>query len=102
VQSIITENREKIADLCRQHHVRTLAVFGSAARDDFDPARSDVDFLVDFEPLSDLDYAPNFFSLLRSFDRLFGRRVDLLTPPSIRNPYLRESIEADKVPLYAA
>jgi predicted nucleotidyltransferase len=102
MQPIITENREKIAELCRQHHVRSLSVFGSAVRDDFDPTRSDVDLLVDFKPLSDLDYAPNFFSLLRSFDRLFGRRVDMLTDPSIRNPYLRKSIESDKVSLYAA
>ncbi|ADW70708.1 nucleotidyltransferase family protein [Granulicella tundricola] len=102
MQTIITENQEQIAELCRQHHVRSLAVFGSAARDDFDPARSDVDLLVEFGPLSDLEYAPNYFSLLRSFDRLFGRRVDMLTDPSIRNPYLRKSIECDKVYLYAA
>ena len=30
MQPIITENREKIIELCRQHHVRCLSVFGSA------------------------------------------------------------------------
>ena len=102
MQPIITENRDKIIELCRQHHVRRLSVFGSAARDDFDPERSDVDLLVDFEPLGEMEYAPNYFALLRSFDALFGRQVDLLTEKSIKNPYLRRSIEGDKVALYAA
>ena len=102
MQSIITENREKIAELCRTHHVRRLSVFGSAVRDDFDPERSDVDLLVEFESVNEFLYAPNFFSLLRGFDSVFGRQVDLLTESSIRNPYLRNAIEQDKVALYAA
>ena len=102
MQAIIHENREKIAELCRTHHVRRLSVFGSAVRDDFDPERSDVDLLVEVDPLTEMEYAPNFFSLLRGFDGVFGRQVDLLTDDSIRNPYLRESIEQDRVGLYAA
>ena len=102
MQPIITENRERIAELCRQHHVRRLSVFGSAVRDDFDPERSDVYLIVGFEPLDVMEYAPNYFALLRSFDRLFGRRVDMLTDESIRNQYLRRSIKQDEVPLYAA
>jgi len=102
MQAIITENRDKIIELCRRHHVRRLSVFGSAVRDDFDPEHSDVDFLVDFEPLDEMEYAPNYFGLLRSFDRLLGRKVDLLTETSIHNPYLQRSIEDDKVALYAA
>jgi len=101
MQPIITENREKIAELCRAHHVRRLSVFGSAVRDDFDPERSDVDFLVEFEPF-EASYARNFFSLLFSFDELFGREVDLLTDKYVRNPYLRKAIEEEKVTLYAA
>ncbi len=101
MQSIITENREKIAELCRTHHVRRLSVFGSAVRDDFDPERSDVDLLVEFDP-SQEGYAKNYFSLLFSFDQLLGREVDLVVDSAIRNPYLRSSIESDKVTLYAA
>ncbi len=41
-------NKEKIADFCERHHIRRLAIFGSALRDDFGP-ESDVDILVDFE-----------------------------------------------------
>ena len=101
MQKIITDNREKIAELCRTHHVRRLSVFGSAVRDDFDPDRSDVDLLIEFEPF-EAGYAQNFFSLLFSFDELFGRKVDLVTDRYVRNPYLRKAIEGEKVTLYAA
>ena len=50
MQDFITSRREEIADLCRKHHVRRLAIFGSAVRDDFDPVRSDVDVLVELRP----------------------------------------------------
>ena len=102
MQPILTENRDKIIELCRAHHVRRLSAFGSAVRDDFDPVRSDVDLLIEFEELGEMEYAPNYFSLMRSLDELFGREVDLLTDRFVRNPYLRKAIEKDKVLLYAA
>ena len=50
-QADIVERRDALAAICRRHSVARLEVFGSAARgDDFDPARSDADFLVTFEP----------------------------------------------------
>lgn len=47
----IEQKREQLADLGRRHHVRRLALFGSALRDDFDPQHSHLDFLVEFDPL---------------------------------------------------
>ena len=102
MQPIITENRDKLADICRAHHVRHLSVFGSAAREDFDPATSDVDLLVEFDPLGELDYAPNYFDFLTHLDDLFGRKVDLVSDRYIHNPYFRKEVEKDKVLLYAA
>jgi len=46
----ISLHREELRALCRRFHVRRLDVFGSAARGDFDPVRSDLDFLVEFDP----------------------------------------------------
>jgi predicted nucleotidyltransferase len=63
--------------------------FGSAARDDFDPESSDLDFLVEFEPMSPREYADSFFGLLEDLERLFGQRIDLLEPEPIENPYIR-------------
>jgi hypothetical protein len=43
--SILTKHAAALAELCVRHRVTRLAVFGSAAGDDFDEAISDVDLL---------------------------------------------------------
>ena len=69
-------------------------MFGSAARADFDPAASDLDFLVEFEPITPVAYAQAYFSLKESLEALFKRPVDLITPASLSNPYFRASLAA--------
>lgn len=98
----VDARRADVAALCRRFHVRELDLFGSAARGGFDPARSDLDFVVTFEDLPPVDFAEAFFRLRGGLVALFGRPVDLLTTDSIRNPYLRESIARDRQVLYAA
>ena len=98
----VEEHRSELAEICRRHHVLTLSLFGSATRDDFDPQRSDLDFLVDFEPVPRGQYADAFFGLLESLERLFERPVDLVVASAIRNPYFRQSVDQTKTLLYAA
>ena len=43
-------DREQIARFCRERGIRKLSLFGSVLRHDFDPQRSDVDVLAEFEP----------------------------------------------------
>ncbi len=98
---LIETKRAEIAELCRRYHVRRLEVFGSAARDDFDPVRSDVDFLVDFdrdhrEALS----LKTYFGLKESLEALLGRPVDLVEDGAVENPYLRAHIEQSREPVY--
>jgi hypothetical protein len=62
MQPLIEASRAQLAQLCREHHVRRLEVFGSAARADFDPASSDLDFLVEFEPMAPGSLSPRPFS----------------------------------------
>ena len=57
--------KQKIADFCRRHHIRKLAVFGSALRKDFRPD-SDLDVLVEFEP----EHAPGLIRLAGMVDRI--------------------------------
>ena len=73
----ISIDHRKLADLCRRHHIRKLALFGSVLRSDFGPA-SDIDVLAEFEP----GQAPglDFFLIEEELSRLLGRRVDLNTP----------------------
>jgi predicted nucleotidyltransferase len=61
---VVEGQREKIGELRRRHAVQRLALFGSAVRDDFDPERSDLDFLVEFTPAAPQDHADAYFGLL--------------------------------------
>ena len=90
----ISSRRQELEQLCRRFHVRRLDLFGSAASDDFNPARSDLDFLVEFEPeASSFDV---YFGLKESLEALFGRSVDLVEPSAIRNPYFKASVESSR------
>ncbi|MDW8008383.1 MAG: nucleotidyltransferase family protein [Chloroflexota bacterium] len=93
-------NVEAIAALCRRYRVRSLSLFGSAARGEMG-ADSDYDFLVEFEPPYD-GYADRYFGLLEGLQALLGRPVDLVVAGSIRNPYLLRAIQESHVQLYAA
>jgi len=98
----IEEHRAELMGLCQRHHVLRLSLFGSATRDDFDPQRSDLDFLVDFASLPRGQYADAYFGLLEDLESLFGRPVDLVVASAIKNPYFRQSIDQTKALLYAA
>jgi hypothetical protein len=88
----VTFPRDAIAEFCRRHHIRRLAVFGSVLRDDF-RADSDVDVLVEFDPT----HVPGlgFFAMEDELSRILGRKVDLNTPqflsPSVRAEALAEA-----------
>jgi predicted nucleotidyltransferase len=102
VSPTIDQHRAELAELCRRYHVLRLSLFGSAARDDFDPKHSDYDFLVDFEALPSGQYADAYFGLLESLEQLLGRPVDLVVASAIKNPYFRQSVEQTRALLYAA
>ncbi|MBV9750754.1 MAG: nucleotidyltransferase domain-containing protein [Acetobacteraceae bacterium] len=86
--------------LCRRFRARQLDLFGSATDGRFDPAHSDLDFLVAFEALSGSAYADAYFGLRDGLAELFGREVDLITEPALENPYLRRRVEAQRRRLF--
>jgi len=102
VHAVIETRRPELAELCRRFHVRRLELFGSAAREDFDPDRSDVDLLVEFERDPAFNRFANYFGFKEAVEALLRRPVDLVTASAVRNPYLRASIERTKEPLYGA
>ena len=99
---IITQNLVEIIRICTQRKVRRLAVFGSAVNDRFDPKKSDLDLLVEFEKLQPAEHAEQFFGLAEDLEHLLNRPVDLVEPGPIRNPYFRKSLEETQVVIYAA
>jgi predicted nucleotidyltransferase len=93
-------DREAIAELCRRRGVSRLAVFGSAVCGDFDPDRSDVDFLVEFAGAEDGFTA--YFALKEDLETLLSRPVDLVMPGALENPYFAASVTATAEDIYAA
>jgi len=94
----IAVDRKRLAEFCRRHHIRRLALFGSALREDFGPD-SDVDVLVEFEP----GHTPGFFGIARlerELSALFGYKVDLRTPEDLSR-YFREEVLREAEVQYA-
>ena len=72
---------DRIAEFCRKWGIRKLSFFGSVVRDDFDPARSDVDVLVEYAPDSPARGLAGF-DAERELSEIFGgRKVDLSGNP---------------------
>ncbi|MEA2165158.1 MAG: uncharacterized protein QOK37_3285 [Thermoanaerobaculia bacterium] len=98
----LERKRIELEQLCRQYHVRQLDLFGSAATGTSRSSESDLDFLVEFQPIPPGAYADTFFGLLEALEQLFGRPIDLVVASAIRNPYFRQSVEQTRALLYAA
>jgi uncharacterized protein len=98
---VIDPVREQVAALCRRSSVRRLAAFGSVVREDFDPHRSDIDFLVEFEELPAAEYARAYFALKEGLEGLFGRPVDLVTESGLANPHFRARVARERRTVYA-
>ena len=98
---LIELNITKIIDICRNHKVKSLAVFGSVLTDRFND-KSDIDFLIDFENVSldSFDYVDNFLSLVASLENLLGRTVDLVVGASMRNKYFIQNVNRTKKVIY--
>jgi predicted nucleotidyltransferase len=102
MQTLVQQRQEELTSLCRRFHVRRLEVFGSAAASRFDPATSDLDFLITFEDLRPGQYADNYFGLLEALEELFQRPVDVVVSSAITNPYFLQGIEPTRTLVYAA
>jgi len=80
---------DEIAEFCKRNHIRRLALFGSALRDDFTP-ESDVDVLVEFEPDARVGMI-RLAGLEIELGDILGRKVDLNTPGFL-NKYYRNRV----------
>jgi uncharacterized protein len=99
----LTEDRiAATTSLCHRFGVKRLDVFGSAATGDFDPQRSDIDFVVEFEGLQSPDIFVRYFGLKEALEALFARPVDLVMAGAMRNPYFIESVSRSRRSVYAA
>lgn len=94
-------DRDAIGRACLRFGVARLQVFGSAVTDQFDPERSDFDFLVDFGPQV-VDLLGNYLGLNAELERITGRKVDLVMTDAVENPYVAAEASRSAQDLYAA
>ena len=90
-------NESRLAQLCAEHGVGRLRVFGSMARGEEGPD-SDVDLIADFSRPT------GYLGLMRfewALEDLFGRPVDLVTEAGL-SPFMRDDILASAREIYSA
>ena len=99
----ISEQSEAIRALCEEYGVARLDLFGSATTATFDPERSDLDFLVEYDPDTDLGpWMKRHFELQRRLSGLLGFPVDLVMTGGFRNPYFIRAVDETRHLIYAA
>jgi hypothetical protein len=105
MHAVVSTRLDALAELCRRFNVRRLEVFGSAARgEDFDPARSDADFMIEFEPDVKLDIA-TLLDVQEALEQTVGRPVDLVERRVVEqsgNYLRRRRILQEAEPVYVA
>lgn len=90
-------NLAEISRFCEQRRIRKLSVFGSVVRTDFDPGRSDVDVLAEFEPGALQQAGFEYFGYGRDLEEIIGRRVDFC---SRLHPMIFERVRDELLPIY--
>lgn len=97
--NLLEKHTSLISKLCQNHKVRRLYAFGSVLTDKFNK-ESDIDLIVDFEPLDVLDYADNYFDFKFALQDVLKRPVDLLEEKAIKNPFFRNSVNQQRQLIY--
>ncbi len=90
---------QAVADFCRRHRVRELALFGSVLRDDF-TEHSDVDVLI--EPGPDHEHTlDELLTMQEELATMFGRKVDLVYK-DLLDKYIRDDVLRRRRVFYVA
>jgi predicted nucleotidyltransferase len=97
--SFLENHSTAITKLCKSHKVRALYAFGSVLTDRFND-KSDIDLVVDFQPLDVLDYGDNYYDFKFSLEDILKRPIDLLEEKAIKNPYFKQNLEKQRQLIY--
>jgi predicted nucleotidyltransferase len=100
---IVTAHLGEVRALCEKYSVKRLTIFGSAVKGTFDPEKSDLDFIVEFEWHPDpSERGRRWLELWDDLKDLFGRNIDLVVASTIKNPYFAQIVAIEQRELYAA
>lgn len=96
----IVDHKQVIEKICRDLRVKRLDIVGSASRGDFQLERSDIDVLVEFDGLDRL--FDRYFELKIRLEQQLGRQVDVIQDSAVKNPYVRKSLNRDRMRIYGS
>ena len=91
---------QNLISLCNKYEVTRMFLFGSSVTGNFNPDTSDVDIIVEIDNMPPERKGELLMQLWGELEKLFARKVDLLTTPNVRNPYLKNEIENTKLLIY--
>ncbi len=97
--NLITQNQQKLNQLCLQYNVQQLYLFGSVLTDKFNE-NSDIDMLIQFSAIDLEKYFDNYMDFKENVEKLFNRKIDLVENQAIKNPIFRKIVDRDKKLIY--
>ena len=89
----------EIKIICDSLNLKKLALFGSSTSESFNAA-SDVDVLVEFGSSENENLFDTYFKLKEGLENIFHRQVDIIVENSIKNPFLKKSVDSTKRTIY--
>ncbi len=96
----IEDYKQVIEKICKDLRVKRIDLVGSASRDDFQTEKSDIDVIVEFDGFDNL--FDRYFELKNRLESQLGRQVDVIQEGAVKNPYVRESLNRDRVRIYGS
>jgi len=99
MRTILSKNIDELKEICQEHQVKSLHVFGSVCTEDFTD-KSDIDFIISFHKRFFDGYVDNYLSLEKELVKLFDRPIDLITEDTIQNPYFEKIVNKTKTVIY--
>lgn len=99
IVTILDRHIDDINKLCSTYKVKQLFAFGSVLTDKFNN-ESDIDLIVDFEPIDITQYADNYYDFKFSLEDVLQKPIDLLEEKAIKNPYFRQVVDKQRQLIY--
>lgn len=97
----VAQHLDEIRAAAERYGVAKLEIFGSAMTDQFDPERSDVDFLVHYPPEYKYgSFGQRLFELEDELTDILGRPAQLVMTSALRKEHFRESADATRSTVY--
>ncbi|MEN9612514.1 MAG: hypothetical protein RLZZ628_3328 [Bacteroidota bacterium] len=97
---IIGARYAPLTQLCEYYRVEKLYVFGSVITERFNPLTSDIDLIVELQPMSPIERGTTILKMWDDLESLLERKVDLLTDQPIKNIIFKRVVERTKQLIY--